>query len=169
MQGVEVHTSALGILLAIIFAFFMGGLLWWMLHPPVPIGAAVAKALRGLSAARRILVPVKGMSYSDRAVELACRLGEKQKAELLLVYVIEVPLAIPLNTPLERDEAMAQEALEHSSQIVQHHGLQPVSVLKRDRTVAHGVLGVANDQMVDAVVLGLISGASLPANLWEEH
>jgi len=126
-----------------------------MLHPPAPIGAAVARAVRGVSAARCILVPIKGTSYSDRAVELACRLGQEQEAEIVLVYVIEVPLALPLNTPLQRDETAAREALEGGSQIVQLHGLKPVPMVKRDRDVARGVLGVANDQAVDLVVLGV--------------
>jgi len=155
MPDAQLQISTLGVMLAISFAASMGGLLWWMLHPPAPIGAAVARAVRGVSAARRILVPAKGASYSDRAVELACRLGQEQEAEIVLVYVIEVPLALPLGTPLERDEATAQEALERSSQIVQLHGLRPRPMVKRDRDVARGVLGVANDQAVDLVVLGV--------------
>jgi nucleotide-binding universal stress UspA family protein len=155
MPDGPLHVSTLGIVLAVAFAGSMGGLLWWMLHPPPPIGAAVARAVRGVSAARRILVPAKGMSYSDRAVELACRLGQEQEAEIVLVYVIEVPLSLPLGTPLDRDEAKARDALEHSSQIVKLHGLRPVPAVRRDRDVAHGVLAVANDQGVDLVVLGI--------------
>src|SRR6185503_20438550 len=91
----------LGILIACVFAFSMAGLLWWMLHPPAPIEAAVAKALRGVSAVQRILVPVRGSAYNERAVELACRLGQEQKAEIIACHVIEVPLALPLSTPLQ--------------------------------------------------------------------
>jgi len=155
MSGAEPHTSMLGIAFAVIFAASMGRLLWWMLHPPTPIGAAVARAVRGVSAARHILVPSKGTSYSDRAVELACRLGQEQEAEIVLVYVIEVPLALPLGTPLEGDEVKAREALERSRQIVQLHGLKSVPTVRRDRDVAHGVLGVANDLAADLVVLGI--------------
>lgn len=149
------HISTLGVMLAVAFAGSLGGLLWWMLHPPAPIGAAVARAVRGVSAARHILVPAKGTSYSDRAIELACRLGQEQKADVLLVYVIEVPLALPLGTPLEDDEKRAREALERGSQIVQLHDLKPVPVVERDRDVAHGVLRVANDLGADLVVLGV--------------
>jgi nucleotide-binding universal stress UspA family protein len=145
----------LGVVLAISFAISMGSLLWWMLHPPPPIGAAVARAVQGVSAARRILVPVKGTNYSDRAVELACRLGQEQEAEIVLVYVIEVPLALPLGTPLDGDEARAYEAVTRSRQIVQLHELKPMPIIKRDRDVARGVLGVAYDLGVDLVVLGV--------------
>lgn len=155
MSDGSLHISTLGVILAVAFAGSLGGLLWWMLHPPAPIGAAVARAIRGVSAARRILVPAKGTSYSDRAIELACRLGQEQKAEIVLVYVIEVPLALPLGTPLAADEKRAQEALERGSQIVRLHGLEPVPLVERDRDVAHGVLRVARDQEADLVVLGV--------------
>ncbi|MBI3952297.1 MAG: universal stress protein [Acidobacteria bacterium] len=155
MAEAQFHISTLGVVLAVLFVVSMGGLLWWMLHPPPPIGAAVARAVRGVSAARRILVPAKGTSYSDRAVELACRLGQEQEADIVLVYVIEVPLALPLGTPLERDEAKAREALERGSQIVRLHELRPVPIVRRDRDVAHGVLAVANDEGADLVVLGI--------------
>jgi nucleotide-binding universal stress UspA family protein len=151
----QLHVSILGAVLAAGFVASLGGLLWWMLHPPAPIGAAVARAVRGVSAARRILVPAKGTSYSDRAVELACRLGQEQAADIVLVYVIEVPLSLPLNTPLGRDEAAARDALERGSQIVKLHGLKPEPMTRRDRDVAHGVLGAANNQAVDLVVLGV--------------
>lgn len=144
-----------GLALAGTFAASMGGLLWWMLHPPAPIGPAVARAVRGVSAVRRILVPVKGTSYSNRAVELACRLGQEQEAEIVLTYVIQVPLALPLGTPLDRDEAMAQDALGRASQIVELHGLKAVPDLKRDRDVAHGVLDASRAHGVDLVVLGV--------------
>jgi nucleotide-binding universal stress UspA family protein len=155
MSDAQLQVSIWGVILAAGFATSMGGLLWWMLHPPAPIGAAVARAMRGMSAARRILVPAKGTSYSDRAVELACRLGQEQAAEIALVYVIEVPLALPLNTPLPKDESTAHEALERGSEMVKLHGLKPLPVIKRDRDVAHGVLGVANDMEADLVVLGV--------------
>jgi nucleotide-binding universal stress UspA family protein len=170
MYGAEPHTSAVGVVLAVIFAASMSRLLWWMMHPPAPIGEAVARAVRGVSAARRILVPAKGMNYSDRAIELACRLGQEQEAEILLVYVIEVPLSLPLGTPLEDDEAKAQEALERGSQIVRLHELKPLPIVRRDRDVAHGVLTVANDHGADLVVLGInprriMAGDSMGRNI----
>jgi len=155
MPDVIPHTSTLGIILAVVFAVSMGGLMWWMLHPPAPIGAAVARAFRGVSALKRILVPVKGTTYSDRAVELACRLGLEQQAEIILTYVIEVPLSLPLSTPLDREEKKAQEAVSRAVEIVKLHGLKPVPVVERDREVGRGILRVAGDHTADLVVIGL--------------
>lgn len=155
MSPAEVHISWLGTLLAVIFALSLGGLLWWMLHPPAPIGPAVARAFRGVSALKRILVPVKGTSYSDRAVELACRLGYDQQAEMILAYIIEVPLSLPLGTPLDQEEKKAREAIQRASEIVKLHGLRSIPVIERDRDVGRGVLRVVTDHDADLVVIGL--------------
>ncbi len=155
MSASEVHVSILGAILAAIFLGALGGMLWWMLHPPAPIGPAVARAYRGVSALKRILVPVKGTGYSDRAVELACRLGQEQQAELILTYVIEVPLSLPLNTPLDREERQAREALERAVELVKLHNLKPVPVVRRDRDVGHGIVSVVADYDADLVVIGL--------------
>jgi nucleotide-binding universal stress UspA family protein len=145
----------LGIAIACVFALSMAGLLWWMLHPPSQMQAAVAKAMRGVSAIKRILVPVRGSSYNERAVEIACRLGTDQKSEIIACHVIEVPLALPLSTALEAEEKRASEILERAKEIIEHHGLPGRTIVKREREVARGVLSVAQAEDVDMVVLGI--------------
>jgi nucleotide-binding universal stress UspA family protein len=145
----------LGIVLATGFGLTVAGLLWWMLHPPAPMQAAVARAMRGVSAVRKILVPVRGSSYNERAVELACRLGTDQRAEIIACHVVEVPLALPLSTPLPPEEARGGEILERAKAIIESHGLPARSVMQRERDVARGVLRVAQDEDVDMVVIGI--------------
>ena len=81
-MGSEIHMSFLGGLLAFVFAASMGILLWWMFHVPRAIPMAAAKARRAVGAIKKILVPTSGTIYSERGIELACRLGEEQNAEL---------------------------------------------------------------------------------------
>jgi nucleotide-binding universal stress UspA family protein len=151
----ELTLHPLGITIASFFAVSMASLLWWMLHPPAQIQAAVAKAMRGVSAVQSILVPVRGSSYNERAVELACRLGQEQKAEILVTYVISVPLALPLSTPLPPEEQRAQEVLARAQEIVELHGLPARTTVCRERDVARGILRVAQDNDVGMVVLGI--------------
>jgi nucleotide-binding universal stress UspA family protein len=145
----------LGAVIAAVFALSMASMLWWMLHPPSPIQAAVAKAMRGVSAISRILVPVRGSSYNERAVELACRLGAEQKAEIIACHVIEVPLALPLGTSLPAEEKRSAEVLDRAREIIELHGLPAKVVSTRERDVARGVLRVAQQEEVDMVVLGV--------------
>jgi nucleotide-binding universal stress UspA family protein len=145
----------LGIAIAVAFALSMSSLLWWMLHPPAQIQAAVAKAMRGVSAVTRILVPVRGSPYNERAVELACRLGAEQKAEIVAAYVIEVPLALPLSTALPPEEGRADACLKAAAEIIAQHGLPAATTVQRERDVARGILRIAKDRQVDMVVLGI--------------
>jgi nucleotide-binding universal stress UspA family protein len=147
--------NPLGIAIAAAFALTMVSLMWWMLHPPEQMQAAVAKALRGVSAIKKILVPVRGSSYNERAVELACRLGADQDAEIIAAHIIEVPLSLPLQTPLPEEEKLTQEVLARAQEIIEHHGLKVQTIARRDRDVARGILHVAQDLDCDMVVLGI--------------
>src|SRR5512135_1015583 len=100
----EIHMSFLGAVLAFVFSASMGTLLWWMLHVPQAIPLAAAKARRAVGAVKKILVPTSGTHYSERGIELACRLGEEQKAEIYLVTVIEVPRTLPMEASMPEEE-----------------------------------------------------------------
>lgn len=147
--------SPLGILIAVAFVLSMGSILWWMLHPPPQLEAAVAKARRSISALRRIMVTTRGMRYDDRAVELACRLGQEQKSEIILTYVIEVPLTLPLGIKLDQEEAKAQDAVGRGANIVKLHNLTATTYVERDREAARGILRSAKAHDVDLLILSI--------------
>lgn len=151
----ELEISFLGALLALIFTLSLGGLLWWMLHPPPMLGPAVAKARRSLGTIKRILVPTAGMPYSERGVEMACRLGLEQNAQIILTYVIEVPRTLPLGVPLGEAEEKARQALDRAKEIVNLHDLTPVALLERAREAAEGIIRVAIEKEVDLIVVGI--------------
>jgi len=153
MAGLEI--SFWGVFLALVFALSLGGLLWWMLHPPAMVGAAVAKARRSLGAIKRILVPTTGMPYSERGIEMACRLGLEQDAEIVLTYVIEVPRTLPLGVPLGEAEEKGRQALDRAKEIVYLHDLTPIALLERAREAAEGIIRVAIEKEVDLIVVGI--------------
>lgn len=145
----------LGAFIALFFVVSLISTLWWMLHPPVYIPAAAAKARRSVFAIKKILVPTTGATYAERGVELACRLGEDQKAEILLVYVIEVPRTMPLSIPLTEAEAKANAALERATSIVKLHGLPSQAVIQRARLAGEEIARIAKDRDVDMIILGI--------------
>jgi len=55
---------------------------------PQPLPQEVARAVYSVEAARVIVVPILDLFYSERAVELACRLGRQQHATLVLAYIV---------------------------------------------------------------------------------
>lgn len=144
-----------GILLAVVFSVCMGGLLLWMFRVPAPIAREVARARRSVSGIKRILVPTRGAEHDERAVELACRLGQEQGSEIVLAYVLEIPLTLSLNTPLPAEEEKADHAMQRSVEIVKLHSLQPIPRVERDREAGRGILRTAKDLDVDLVVIGM--------------
>ncbi len=149
------HVTFLGAVLAGLFTISMTALLWWMLHPPKQIQPAVAKARHAVGAFKRILVPTSGVPYSEKGIELACRLGAKQEAEIVLTYVLEIPRTLPLNAPIPEAEKEAEEALNRGKEIVELHHLTPVLRLERAREAGEGIVKVAKDNDVDVIVLGI--------------
>jgi len=149
------HLSLLGAVLATVFTVSMAALLWWMLHPPKQIQPAVAKARHAVGAFKRILVPTSGVPYSEKGIELACRLGEKQEAEIVLTYVLEIPRTLPLDAPIPEAQKQAEEALQRGKDIVELHHLSPTLRVERAREAGEGIIKVAKDNDVDVIVLGM--------------
>lgn len=154
-----------GAAIAIFFLVSLISILWWMLHPPAYIPAAAAKARRSVFAVKKILVPTVGLPYSERGVELACRLGDEQEAEIFLIYVIEVPRTMPLGIPLAEAEKMASEALERADSIVTLHGMKSQKIIQRARLAGEEIARVARDRDVDMIVVGIRPDAGLRGEL----
>jgi len=159
---VQAHTSPYGVLVAVCFATAMISVMYWMFRVPRAVSADVARARRSLDVARLVLVPTTGAAYSQRGVELACRLAEEQNAAILLLYVIEVPRTLPLGAPLESAEEEARQALETGREVVALHNLPVRSVIQRARTAGDGIIAAANDHRVDLIVTGLASSHAHP-------
>jgi nucleotide-binding universal stress UspA family protein len=156
-MGSEIQISFLGALLAFCFAASMGILLWWMFHVPRVIPLAAAKARRAVGAIKKIMVPTSGTLYSERGIELACRLGEEQKAEIYLVNVIEVPRTLPLEAPMPEAETRAEEVIKRGEEIVTLRGLPVKGEVKRGRVAGEEIIRAAKDWEADLIVMGIRS------------
>ncbi len=113
---------------------------------------------------RNILVPVFGTKLDDDIVATAGRLAaaeqeesdEDDDARLELVYVIEVPLTLPLDAPLppEREEE-ARRALERAREVGEEYEDVGVSTeVIRARKVGAGILEAARRSGSEAIVIG---------------
>lgn len=145
--------NPLGIILGLIFAALMIVLFSWMFKVPPQLPYEVVKACQSVSALGRILVPTRLETACRKAVELACRLGENQKAEIVLVYVIEVPFSLPLEASSPEEEKRGQEALRTARFIIDQHGLPVKTRIIHHRSGWGGILAVAKEELVDAIVM----------------
>lgn len=152
---VSVHTSLPGIFISAVFSVVMGSLLWWMLHPPKAISLMAAKVKVAVDAIKVILVPTVGTEYSERGIELACRLGLEQNALIRLVHIVEVPLALPLGVELPAQEEAANKVLATGKEIVGTHKMTADVRVERARHAAEKIADMAAKENIGLIVMGI--------------
>ena len=153
----------IGIVLAIVFVVSMAVLFWWMFKVPRLVPREVAVVYRSVASMERLLVPVSGKVASERAVELACRLGAPQKAEIILAYVIEVPFTLSLGAAVPAEESSGEAALRTARFIVEQHGLPVRTKMLPHRYAWSGILRIAGEESADAIVMAAGVSRARPA------
>jgi nucleotide-binding universal stress UspA family protein len=164
-MGSPPQMTLLGLIMALVFCSSMGIVLWWMLHPPAQVSLPVAKARSAVSAIMKIIVPTAGTTYSEKAIELACRLGEQQKAEIIVTHIIEVPFTLPLNAFMEKAEGVAKDVLGRGEDIVRHHDLPARTQVVHARQVGEGIVRLAKEEGADLIVIGIRPPTGVPEKM----
>jgi nucleotide-binding universal stress UspA family protein len=116
---------------------------------------------------KQILVAVDGSSTSNRGLASALALASDQKADVLLLHVIdELAIVPPLDTgyvpanyidsAMEEMRANGRKVLDQAEKQARAQGVAAKSVLadSHGRTVAHVILAQARRAHADLVVLG---------------
>ncbi len=113
---------------------------------------------------RNILVPVFGTGLDDDIVATAGRLAAAEQEEsdpdddikIDVIYVIEVPLTLPLDAPLPPERvAEAERALERAREIAEEYeDVDVTTEVIRARKVGAGILEAARRSGSEAIVIG---------------
>jgi APA family basic amino acid/polyamine antiporter len=151
------------------------GLLFYVIYRKVFEGTTLTKRVtvseKALTkqvaevAFRNILVPVFGTKLDDDIVATAGRLAAAEQEEagsgedptrLDLVYVIEVPLTLPLDAELpEEIEQAAQRALKRASDVgEEYEDVKVTAEVVRARGVGAGIVESARRYGSEAIVIG---------------
>jgi basic amino acid/polyamine antiporter, APA family len=111
-----------------------------------------------------ILVPVFGTKFDDDIVATAGRLAAAEREEagdggesrLDVVYVIEVPLTLPLDAKLPKErEEQARRALQRAREVgEEYEDVQVTTDVIRARKVGAGILEAARRSNAEAIVIG---------------
>jgi APA family basic amino acid/polyamine antiporter len=109
-----------------------------------------------------ILVPVFGTKLDDDIVSTAGRLADASVEEgelpprLDVVYVAEVPLTLPLDSPLSRDATeRGERALERAREIGdEYENVEVTTNLIRARSMGSGIVQEARDRGAEVIVMG---------------
>jgi nucleotide-binding universal stress UspA family protein len=112
---------------------------------------------------KRILVPLDGSSLAERAIPLATSLAKKFGSEILLLQVLDIPVAVAPTSHVEVTIGWVREAraqahqqarnyLDAQQQEIYRDGI-PVRGLVRDRSAAEDILEVATSEAVDLIIM----------------
>ncbi len=107
----------------------------------------------------RILVPVKGDVIDDEAVQLACTLaaGREQRGKprttIEIIYVIEVPRALPLDADLPDEVSRGEQALTHAEALTHGLNIMVETEILQARTVGAAIVDEAVERGAETIIM----------------
>ena len=145
-----------GALIALAIVALIVGTIYWMLHPPSSLADIVAERAEQAieEMVGSIIVVFSEEIHSEHMMVLAARLARRERAELLAVYVIEVPLILPQGAQMPEEDRRAYEALATAEVIAQHNGVHIRTELIHARQLAPAVVDLAKREAANLIVLG---------------
>jgi APA family basic amino acid/polyamine antiporter len=101
-----------------------------------------------------ILVPMKLGDIGEEMVATAVKLAQERHAAIEALHVIKVPLELPLDAPLEEQEARAAESIEEAKALGADHGVEVRGQIVRARAIGDAIVKAAERTGADLIVLG---------------
>jgi nucleotide-binding universal stress UspA family protein len=153
---VTLSVDPLGAIIALLIAGAVIATIYWMLHPPSTKAEVAAEraeeALQEMVGS--IIVVFSADIHSEHMMVLAARLARRERAELLAVFVIEVPLILPENASTPDEDRLALDALATAEAIAQNNGVHLRSEILHARQVSTAVLELAKREGAHLIVMG---------------
>lgn len=116
---------------------------------------AGSQAAQFLPKWRKVAVPAIGAPYSERGIRAACRLAKgDDEVDIRLIYVMEVPRALAMATPLPGEEALAEQFLSEGREQAMQRGVAVGTDVIRGREAVETLLRYLKQNEYDLVVLG---------------
>jgi nucleotide-binding universal stress UspA family protein len=103
----------------------------------------------------RILVATRGSAADEEAVKLACVLAKKSKAEIYVVYIIEVNRNLPLDAVVESEIEKAEKVLTNAEDIAAENDYELETDLIQSREAGPAIIDEARDRKIDLIMMGL--------------
>ena len=103
---------------------------------------------------RSILVPMKLGDIGEEMVATAVALAKESGALIEALYVIKVPLELPLDAALIEQDERAESSLEEARLLGEENGVEVRTEAIRARSIAHAIVNEAAERGVDLIVLG---------------
>lgn len=118
------------------------------MRAPMQIGPSAALEYRG------VLVPIVAGHESEEALDVACRLAAERGSTIVSVYVIELPLEVPLDAYVPHDVALADQLLDEARGVGDSYGVKVIGRIVRARSAGRAIVEEAARRNAEIIVMG---------------
>lgn len=152
---IEESASVIGAVIALVYVGAIGSILWWMLHIPSvgDIESHVRRIKREEERFAHIVVPVQGDDLSDRLVALASQMAKYRGASMDVLYVIEVPLTLPINAITPAQWHRAEETFAKAERIAHKYDVKISKRVQPARQAGQSIVEYTRENNADLVML----------------
>jgi nucleotide-binding universal stress UspA family protein len=102
----------------------------------------------------QMLVPIVGSRITDEMMVLACQLATEKKSSIDGLYVIEVPLNLPLDARLANERLKADKVLTAAAAIASQFKVQFTPHIVTARQAGRAIVEEAIDRRSEVIILG---------------
>jgi APA family basic amino acid/polyamine antiporter len=104
----------------------------------------------------RILVPVVGTRLSDEMMVLGCQLAAEKGATIDAVYVVEVPMHLPLDAPLAEERLHGRQVLDAAMAVAREFSVEAWPHLVTARQSGRAIVDKAEEWNADVIIVGAV-------------
>ncbi len=102
----------------------------------------------------QLLVPVRDTVVSEEMMVLACQLATERRSAIDALYVIEVPLNLPIDATLPEERERARQVLERAAQAADMFNVRLTPVVVTARSAGRAIVEEAIARRSEVIVLG---------------
>lgn len=158
------------------FAWMAGGLVLYVLHrrhagSPLlrqPQETSLPSTTLSDVDYDRILVPVDGTRLSDEMMVLGCQLAADKGAAIDVVYVVEVPMHLPLDAPLAEDRRRGQLVLDVALAVAREFGVDAWPHMVAARRSGRAIVDTAEEWNTDVIIVGAVKKPRVDDRLFDD-
>ncbi len=104
----------------------------------------------------QILVPITGARVTDEMMVLACQLATEKDSAVHGLYVIEVPLNLPLDALLPEERDKADRVVTAAALLAKQFGVKFTPVVVTARSVGRAIVEEAERRRSEVIIVGSV-------------
>lgn len=101
------------------------------------------------------MIPVSGAETDIETIKLACRLVRKDRAKILVIYVIPIERSLPLDAEMSAEVKRAENILNNAERIALTQGYEIETDLLQARNIGPSIIDEALERKADLIVMGI--------------